>query len=514
MIYSCKTASPRLTNSHAGIYKVEKIPDGDFLTIQAAIVPIIPPKTESKKAKTFFDLRDSIPQTFLKVLGGNVSTGADFIKYIKEPLSNEPEKTPAKLKTDFATQKVQFVLGNVKNYQVLASKENPEFLHPNTRLASLNTKLDFSNTDFQIVSIDKLESEFETIDLGSISRTQDANFSSKLTGQYGLTNTSSSKNSDNTSNSSGSIENTVIDNVYDANGNLLEGVTVNLSNNDSTGTGNESNKSSNVGLGVNGEVGYNNKETIAEALQVKLKRLKTGFVFNKENITISQHGSNLLDISDNVIVTASIFPKTGVRTDKVMNFTNLFKDYQPQNASEIKLNRRSIKYMNCQSRSVDVCLSAKGVLRTVENKMRGDNTLEFDDKVIYYPFNLATTSSNTTINNWGNCTTIYKLEYKDPSGVFYDLNAGVGSTYEVHFVETERELFRSWLFLQLRNPTLNKLKHPSLEIYLKERVASPDMPQKRIQIVGPNIDNNDIQKIKSLDIQFKSLQKDDCDCDK
>lgn len=502
---SCKTANPRLTKTHSGIYKFGEIPNGAFLDVQVAVVPVIPPKKPSEKAKTFFDLRDSIPQTFLRVLGDKVTSGSDLVKYIKEPLEEKPEKSPERLPTDYATQKIRFVLGNIKNYQALASKEHPEFLHPNTRLASLNTTLDFSEADFEIISIDKLESEFEEIDLGTLSRTQEANFNSKLTGQFGVTETSGSTDTSG-SQSTGTAQNIETENVYDEDGNLLGTMTIGEGLTDTSNIGSESSRTSTKGKGASGELGYTNKETIAEALQVKLKRLKTGFVFNRKSITVSQHGSILLDISDNVIVTATIFPKTGVGQTKVMNFSGLFVDFAPQKASAIKLNRREVKYMKCEARKVDVLVSSKGLLRTVENRMRGDQVLEFDDKVIYYPFDLSTASRNAaTISNWPNCTMVYKMVHTDANGTKYDLKAGIGSAYEVHLLDDEKDLFDNWLRLQLANPSINNLQNSPLEIYLEERVAGPGLPKKRIQIVGPNIGNADLSKIKNLDIQFEVL---------
>ena len=119
LINSCNTAKPRLTNAHSGKYKVGETLKSDFLDIQVAVIPIISAKSTSEKAKTFFDLRDSIPHKYLEILGDKVTTASDLIKYIKEPLSVIPPASPSKLKTDFATQKVRFVIGNIKNYQLL-----------------------------------------------------------------------------------------------------------------------------------------------------------------------------------------------------------------------------------------------------------------------------------------------------------------------------------------------------------------------------------------------------------
>lgn len=475
LVNSCNTANPRLTNTHSGKYKVGKTLKSDFLDVQVAVIPVSSPIRVSEKAKTFSDLRDSIPHKYLEILGEKVKTAENLIKYVKEPLNIIPPAFSSILKTDYATQRVRFVIGNIKNYQLLASKKQPEFLHPNTRLETLNTSIDFSASDFEIVSIDKLESEFEEIDLGNLSRTQETNFTSKLTGQYGATSTSG---------------NSALNVSEPANG----------------GEG-ENNKMSTKGLGASSEIGFNNTETIVEALQVKLKRLKTGFVFNKESITVSQHGANLLDISDNIIVTATIFPKlkAGLKTDVVLFFSNLFKDKVPQNASELTLNRRNIKYMKCEERKVDVSVNSKGLLRTVQNKIQGDNNLEFDDKVIYYPFNLQTKNPNiATISNWTNCTKLYGIEYVDNNGIFYDLMAGFGNTYEAHFVENEREAFSCWLRLQLKKPSIIKLTHPLLELYLIER-TSPGQPTKKIKIIDATMTATDIAKIKNLNFRFRII---------
>jgi len=503
LISSCSILKPKITNSHAGKYKVGETLNKDFLDVQVAVIPIITPKSNPEKEKTFFDLRDSIPHKYLEVLGGKVKTASDFIKYLKEPLSKKTKKTTSKLKTDYATQKVRFVIGNIKNYQKLGVKDKPEFFHPNTRLQTLNTTLDFSNSDFEILSIDKLESEFETIDLGTISRSGSADFSSKLTGQYGITNTNGSKNTGSSAGSIG-IENTNTKTVYDANGNPVSIISNNNSNNDTISDGFETNKTYTKGIGANGELGFNSSESIEEALAVKLKRLKTGFVFNNESITLSQHGSNLLDISDNIVVTATVRPKTDLKTNAVMFFSNMFNDSLFNKAKDLKLNRREISYMSCKERNIDVSINSEGLLRAVQNKFRGDNVLEFDDKVIYYPFKLSNkTSSKTQISNWSNCTEIYGIEYTDDNGIKYDLNAGIGNVYEVHFVRNEKDTFSNWLRLQLKNPTISNLTHPTLELTFVERTAKGVTPKNFIKIVNSNLTPSDMVKIKNLDFQFR-----------
>lgn len=505
---SCSAFKPKITNSHAGKYKVGETLSKDFLDVQVAVIPITSPKSITEKQKTFFDLRDSIPHKYLEVLGGKVKTASDLIKYLKEPLSDKAKKTSSKLKTDYATQKVKFVIGNIKNYQKLGVKDKPEFFHPNTRLQTLNTTLDFSNSDFEILSIDKLESEFETIDLGTVSRSGTSNFSSKLTGQYGITNTNGNKN---TGGSTGVIgaDNGNIQNAYDVNGNLIGVISNNNANKNTISDGFESNKTSTKGIGANGELGFNTSESIEEALAVKLKRLKTGFVFNNKSITLSQHGSNLLDISDNIVVTATIRPKTDLKTNAVMFFSNLFNDSLFNKAKDLKLTRRSIKYMSCESRNVDVSISSEGLLRAVQNKFRGDNVLEFDDKVIYYPFKLSNkTSSKTQISNWSNCTQIYGIEYIDNSGIAYDLMAGIGNIYEAHFVSNEKDVFSSWLRLQLRNPSIVDLTHPLLEVYFIERTPFGSPPSTNIiKIIDSNLKTSDISKIKNLKFKFRLISK-------
>ncbi|CAL2103069.1 conserved exported protein of unknown function [Tenacibaculum sp. 190130A14a] len=512
LIFSCNIAKPQLTNAHAGKFKVGEKLNKHFLDVQVAVIPVTSPKSIPEKAKTFFDLRDSIPHKFLEILGDKVQKPDSLIKYIKQPLSLVSKSKSNKPKTDYATQKVRFVIGNIKNYQLLATAETPEFLHPNTRLQTLNTTLDFSSSDFEIVSIDKLESEFEEIDLGSLSRTQETNFTSKLTGQVGITNvnqnTIASNNKTSRINENGNVQN-----VYDQNGNLIGTITGGINDTLTSSNGNENIKTGTGNFGANGELGFNNTESIAEALQVKLKRLKTGFVFNKSSITISQHGSNLLDISDNVIITATIFPKSkaGLNTDSVMLFSSLFKDQTPQDASKIGLNRREIKYMKCQSRKVDIKVTSKGLLRAVQNKMRGDSNLEFDDKVIYYPFDLPAKKPNPNagaISNWENCVQVYSVEYTDDkTKKVYDLMAGYGNHKEVHFVDGEKDAFISWLRLQLRNPVATKLSHPTLEVFFQERAAAPGgrRPINKVKIIGTTFTNAELAKIKNLKFKFKIL---------
>jgi len=516
VLLGCR-ATPKLTNAHAGKFEVEDINIDSirFLDVNVALIPVPnPKKPKPQKAKTFFDLRDSVPHTFLRELSKKTPKPEDFIKYIKAELSEKPKTKPTRQKTDYAKRKMRFVLGNTKRYGKYASKMN-ELAHPNTRVAYLNTTLDFSGSKFTILSIDKLMNEFEEIPVADISRSQTASFNSKVTGQFGLTNTNTATSLTNEGLEEGSQMSDTI-NAYDEDGNLIGTIATGSSNKatNSEGSTNEGKSSKNFGL--SGEASYSNTESISEALKLKLKRLKTGVSFTKNKVTISQHGSNLLDVSDNVVFTATVIPNN-LKVQVVTSFNNFLdkkKNINP--ADSLGFSQRTIKYVACNelNAAIDsVTISFDGMIRTVRNLTRGDNNLEYDDKVFYRPFSKQKDSQGLSFASWPDCKEAYFIHYIDKiSGKKYILSGGHENIKPLFFLSEEKDGFFDWITNQLSSPKKENLETKLFKlslVYSKKIEAngkndeSSNQEKEIIKIIDQDLSKEDLKRIEKLKLRFK-----------
>ncbi|MEM9869242.1 MAG: hypothetical protein AAF765_16215, partial [Bacteroidota bacterium] len=217
LFVACTT--PKLTNLHKGAYKVEDLPNpNEIITVNVNVIPLTPPKKlVTDRAKYFFDLNDSTQNKYLDVIKGMVNNNTDsLLKVLKKPLY-EPKKTAKQLQTDFIKIRTRFNLSNLKHYHMKDSLQKySNFIHPNTRLAWLNSTIKLEEgSQLEISTIDRLETVYESVILGSIERTQDVSFNAKLTGQYGINSEVSQGSS--TSRAIGpGASTTSVTNVYDA----------------------------------------------------------------------------------------------------------------------------------------------------------------------------------------------------------------------------------------------------------------------------------------------------------
>lgn len=509
ILSSCKTATPKFTNLTRARYKVMCLNESQsekLLDLDVAIIPLVktkPPKLE--KEKTFFDLRDSLPHKYLEVLGNKVTSPEDLIKYLKEPLSNKPEINPATLPTDYSKVAVRLLIANTKKYYSLASEDSQhEFLHPNTRLEFLNTEIDFAKSKFKIISIDKLENEFEEIDLGTLERSNEVKFNSRLSGEYGLDSGIKNSTGDFKEGSLDSDE-TNIENVYDENGNLLGAITVLNSSTNKSGNKNKNVKSIGAKMGMTGEIGFSDTESIKEALTLKIKRLKTGFAFSDEKIKIAQRGANLLDISDNVVLTATLEPKF-TDTKTVYSFRELYKNNDGKTlnpAKEITVSSRKVKYIpfdnsGSEGNFFSMDINAEGVIRTVRNRRRSKNNLEYDDLINFYKFNLSS-SSNVNVNFIPFTKKVYGIE-----GILEDKKFELtieNPTGTVYFLDGEKMEFFNWLDKIIKIPERINLENEKFELFF----WPPGL--KKYKIISSKMNDEDFKVLKKFDITFKEIER-------
>lgn len=407
-LVSC--AGPKLTNNDRGNYDYRSISDPkEVLDVTVSVLPLPdPPEKTPEKAKTFFDLRDSIPNTYLRVIGSKANNTKEVIEAVKEPLSvvKEAKTAPVKEINDHEI-KLRFLFTNSKKYY-----NREDLMHSNTRLEFLNTSLKLNSTDFYIYTIDKLENEFEKVDMGTLEREQDVSFESKLTGEAG-TNVSAERTAGALNTQTNQMGNSQESKVYDEAGNLI-GILNSTNGSNTTNTENQSNtrKLSNA-LNAKADLRYANSETIKEALHIKYNKLKTGYAFTPTKLTLSQRGAVLTDISDMVFVTATLrLAASKVASRDVIEFKNLLDDKgRPQPLDKLDKIYRRVNYIPCSGTISDITMEVnyEGALRAVKNLKRGRNTLEFDDKVMYYRFE-DSLSSSFVFEKAAHCQTVYRVE--------------------------------------------------------------------------------------------------------
>lgn len=426
-------ANPKLTNVDRGLYNVNKL-DDDALekSIIEAKVSVIPPQKVTPPAqplpKGFMDLDVTIQKEYLGALKAMFPNDPDkLIEYLKKPIADAPKTTPIPLPVDYTTIKARFLLSNTKRFykydehhlaDIASKKSNKRtftMLHPNTRLEYLNTRLRIKDSDknlLEIQSLDRLENEFEVIDLGTLKRNQELTFNSKITGSYGGEITDFDKTTGSGSSQTNSGTTTI--NEYDEFGNLISTTVVPTGSTDNTQSGTEGSRNNKLTLGATAEASLNNKETIDEALNLKYNRLKSGVSFDKQEMAIAQRGGVLRDISDNVVVTAFL-KYSNPTTTSVYSMKGMFNGAAANPASKVTIAKRNIEYIPCTTSEVKAKVTIDGVIRQVRNQRRGRNGFEYDDKVTYQLFDYET--DDVIINLESYCRREYQIQatFKDGS---------------------------------------------------------------------------------------------------
>ncbi|MEM9867719.1 MAG: hypothetical protein AAF765_08540, partial [Bacteroidota bacterium] len=344
-------------------------------------------------------------------------------------------------------------------------------------------------------------------------RTQDVSFNAKLTGQYGINSEVSQGSS--TSRAIGpGASTTSVTNVYDADGNLIDSITTEQSDSQSSSRDVNSGNKTGVSAGAGAEVGYGNSETLKEAFNLAYNDFKTGFSFDKESISISQKGRMFADISDNVIVTATMRPKSPfIKISKVDNFSVLFeKNGKPKAADKITVARRTIQYLPCtllygeEKVSNKLSFSYNGLLRTALNHPGKTNRLEYDDKVVYYPFSYTQpekSAKDIEINLLEYCQKVYEVyaTFKG-DGDKYQLKISNPGTMNVTILEDDDPwpLFK-WIKDMAMNADGKQLSTSKFSLFFVNTKSG-----KRLDFVNTKLDEGTIAKLKTLvDIEFKEL---------
>ena len=487
ILHSC--AKPLLTNTHNNKYKSIEMKESP-IGYNIGVLPLaVKDEPEPEKTKTFFDLKDTVQVKFLDVISKNTKKNDEIIKLIKQSLSDIKEEKPPKKKTDFTKITIRLSFTHYKEYL-----KDTMLYHPNTRLEFLNTKLRLSNTAISFYSIDKLENEFDIIDLGTIGRTKNVTFGTEISSEVG----SSVEGTKKTSKVKGKNTGT---NSYDSNDNN----TASETNQDSNT--NENNITTKNGATTNGKITYNNAEEIKEQVNVSLKRLKTGYAFDEKSLTISQRGKSLNDIVDGTIVTATFILKNGtndqrknvVSENEVSSFSKLWDEKDnPNTADKVTFNTRIVKYNNCSTGSNTFTIDGTydGLIR-IANNTKKNNTLEYDDNITYGKF-VACPIPPVSVDLNQYCKKVFKIVIEDKKKK---------AIYTVHFASrnsASKELlffeddnyneFINWLTRIIKKNDVKGLNSKIFNIYLN----SDNVSVENIKVINEDPKPSDLKILKEL----------------
>ena len=372
-------------------------------------------------------------------------------------------------------------------------------MHPNTRLEFLTTTLKIGEDEpIKFYSIDRLQNEYDDIDLGTLSRDQTVSLNAKLSANGGLGSTLGSSNTGTTTNSD-SDQSGQSKSVYDANGNVIGSLT-------KTGTFTSSNQNLkgttaniNTNLSATAEADYQNQQTIKEAIAVKLQRLKTGFNFSDKALSVAQRGRPLGDISDNIYVTAilKVTDPSNVFSPDVYTIDNLFDDNnQAGLADKLIFSKRNVSFVPCDKcKDIKLSTSYEGAIRAVGNRAIADgtNALEYDDEVTYYK--IATTEGDKLqIDKNVYCKNAFKFAAKDAEGDEYTLQISAPTDEELDiFTDDRPEYFLKWLIDQVSDPVAAKLVTKRFKLYFESPAT-----HKKIYIAKDVFSAAELADIKKL----------------
>jgi hypothetical protein len=490
-------AKAKLSNSHRGLYRVDQLATPP-IDVKISMLPIPSVTKEKEKPKTAWDLRDSLPHILVKLLGRQVCPNRLF-SLMSRPFPTNEASTPDKPQGNFSEFKVRLSLSSIKEYF-----KDEKLLHPNTRLEFLNTKITLTGKSSAIFyTLDKLENEFEEIDLGSLERSQTTTFDAKLTASNKL-GRSSEQTINNSSGSSGNNKYQMEEiPVYDSKGNLVG--TMNTSGERGSTTSNSkvsTNKAAAEG-NAEGQIGFINNESIKEAIAVKRRQMKTGFSITEKELNISQRGRPNGDISDNVYITATLaFDKVNALTKiSVYQVKNLFNAAnQPEDADKVVVTKRDVDYVRCATAKADsiiLSMTYEGAIRAVRNAWTksGNGFLENDDKVTYYRFKSPAASTiHISASSYCRDAYSYKTVFNDKTYTLR-IQAPLDAEFYV-FTDDDPILFHQWLLYQQAVGTPASLKATKYGLYFMADGNSNDT----IKVATKDINDADVKKFKALTI--------------
>lgn len=506
-IYSC-SAKTKLSNYNRGSYEY----GGELENIIKINTTIIPTPQEQKaiqpieKNKTVFDFSEKMSISYFEALAKVAKKPEEITDGVKINFNNTestgikeniiPIKKNSIDKTSFD---VTFVISNIKKYY-----NNSLLLHPNTRLEFLvsSIKID-ENSPFRIKKIDKIQTEYETLDFGKIERENEVTNKAKLSGNLDLSvdNILNNKNISNTNNTSNTTKNV---DVYDDKGNKIGTIVntnslINTLNNENT-----DNNTSKKGLKADASWDYSNRELIKEAIDLKSKKMKTGFSFNNKELTISQRGNILSDISENIYVTATLELKGNntIDTNNTYSFEELFaSDLIPNSIDNLNISKTEVTYIPCKdSRNLTLRSEYEGLIRAVKNTSKSNSILEFDDLVTYYKLSGKNTNI-LEVDKKDYCSSIFTIK-GIKNGVEYLLYF-YGEESPIKILDTDKPSnFSNWINKNIQEGNINNLISKKYNmVFIPNNHNS-----KPIFLISSSKEKINLEELKSINIASDQIK--------
>ncbi len=510
----CSCAAPRFTNNDRGRYEHEDLDAGTsakVVQVKAGILPQVKPQEPPKEMPpTFINLKDTLNFAYLRAVASKARNVDQLLLGLRAELINprtvvENTPTGSTNEVDLTEVKVRLLISNIKKYYY-----HKDLLHPNTRLEFLDTEIKLDDTNFVIYSVDRIQNDFEIIDMGTLSREQTAGFTTNITPEIGSSTETISDKGGKTTSITGNEEVSESD-VYNDKGIKIGTIktTQKPSTEDKT---NNTKTTSKSGASAKADLKYSNEETIKEALSIKFKKMKTGFAFTNNSITLMQRGYQLSDISDNVVINLTLKLKnipTGLTNTKtVSTFNGLFAALgNPIEPNKINPpSNKLVSYFSCQANpnlNIPLEIKYEGLIRATRNLTRGRNILESDDKVKYYTIpQITSPAQNVNVPLSSQCTEVFRLKVKTLSNTEYILHSRAGALKEVYFyLKDNPAIFQDWLMAQLAianlaGTPLSHFTNPNLNLVFRAVLAG-SQPDEAI-LMGPNFLSADLDFLKTI----------------
>ena len=330
--------------------------------------------------KTIFDLSSEGQASLIKKLA-DTNSSKKLIANIREKLSLSKRR-----KVTFEDRTV-FMLPLAIMVQNRFYKEEGEIkFNPAQRIEQIDYTIKIpDSSNYKIVQIDKIQNEYETINLGDISRDR--------TNKFGF-------NSD-------------------------YGVSLGTKNVDTSETKSSSKE---TGLKADSSLKFENIETIKETIKLLQEKITIGYSFNSTEINVQQQSKPLSGITKNILLNVRFRLKENVGLTtflKIANYRNKEGDYLVPSKLEIKY--LDVDYIPCSNKNENnfkLDLSYKALIRIVEEK---HETVTESDDYVKYIFNEDSIKINPLeISNYKFCEWVWRLRTNE------------GQNFEVKFKDDDR----------------------------------------------------------------------------
>lgn len=322
-ISSCSPAPYRLTKRYKSITLIQN--DSiikEKINVNVYGIPI--EQKQSSKPKTVFDLAPKAQAAFITELAKKEAATDRFISSITNSLS--PKTSPKTEVIDYS-QFEKRINVSIRNNRLIEAD----------RITKIKITLDFGN-NIKILSCNKLLTEYETIDIGSL------NYSNIRSTKVG--------------------------------GNVSLGM-----GKESTtgGEGSSGKTSNNTGIGLTGE--YVAERSFSEEVLLKQRIVALNAAISQNKLSLYQDGITGKDLTGNIAADL-VFRADDLKVEKTYSFSELIKNNLPNTANDIKVREAFIIMPNITD-DIKANISFEAHYRNVIGK---HNTIsESDDKVnLYY----------------------------------------------------------------------------------------------------------------------------------